>query len=94
VVKAELMVGVHKAKYSSRQSEILEIFLDGLTVLPFDEPAADAYGSLRAKLESAGTRIGARAMLIAAHAISSKLTLVTSDERLSARTIAFAKQSC
>lgn len=80
IVKAELMVGVHKSRYSSRQKQILEAFLEGLEVLPFDEAAADLYGDLRAKLESAGTAVGGNDMLIAAHAISAKLTLLTSDK--------------
>lgn len=80
VVKAELMVGVHKSRYSSRQAEILEAFLDGLTILPFEEAAADIYGALRARLEKAGIIIGANDMLIAAHTMSEKLTLITSDE--------------
>jgi len=77
VVKAELMVGVHKADDPQRQAGILEAFLAGLTVIPFDEAAADAYGKLRAGLE--GGVIGANDMLIAAQALSAKLTLLTSD---------------
>lgn len=79
MVKAELMVGVHKSRYSSRQAVILETFLEGLAVLPFDESAADTYGILRAELEGSGEVIGANDLLIAAHAMSAKLTLVTSD---------------
>jgi len=79
VVKAELMVGVHKADDPQCQAKILEAFLAGLTVLPFNETAADAYGKLRAALEAGGAVIGANDMLIAAHALSAKLTLLTSD---------------
>lgn len=79
VVKGELMVGVHKAQYLARQARILETFLEGLQVVAFDEGAADRYGMLRAKLEASGKAIGANDMLIAAHAMSRKLTLITSD---------------
>ncbi len=73
------MVGVHKAADPNRQAKILEAFLKGLIVLPFDEGAANIYGNLRAQLEAKGNVIGANDMLIAAHTISAALTLLTSD---------------
>ncbi len=48
---------------------------------PFTAAAAEAYGELRVGLERRGTPIGAYDMLIAAHAISLGLTLVTNNER-------------
>ncbi len=79
VVKAELMVGVHKSNDPHRHAEILRVFLNGLQVLPFEERAADIYGPLRAGLEAKGEVIGANDMLIAAHTMSENLTLLTSD---------------
>lgn len=52
-----------------------------LNVAPFDDRAARAYGALRAQLQSAGTPIGPLDTLIAAHALSLSLTLVTNNVR-------------
>ncbi|MFM7454951.1 MAG: type II toxin-antitoxin system VapC family toxin [Cyanobium sp.] len=78
VVAAELAYGVAKSG-SLRNHQALEMFLAPLTLLPFDEPAAWAYGELRAVLERKGTTIGSLDMLIAAHALSQQALLVTNN---------------
>ena len=78
VVAAELAYGVAKSG-SLRNRQALEMFLAPLTILPFDEPAAWAYGELRAVLERKGTTIGSLDMLIAAHALSQQALLVTNN---------------
>ena len=78
VVAAELAFGVAK-RGSPRTREALELFRAPLTVLPFDEPAVWAYGTLRAELERQGTPIGALDTMIAAHALSQQATLVTNN---------------
>jgi len=45
------------------------------------ETAAEAYGTIRAQLESRGETIGNNDLWIAAHAIAVGLTLVTNNER-------------
>jgi tRNA(fMet)-specific endonuclease VapC len=52
-----------------------------LNTLDFDFAAAEAYGRVRAALESAGGPIGPNDMLIAAHALALGLILVTDNER-------------
>ena len=47
----------------------------------FDAFAAEAYGSLRAELESKGPPIGPLDTLIASHALSIGVTLITNNER-------------
>ncbi len=47
--------------------------------MPFDDSAADAYGSIRADLELRGQLIGSNDMLIAAHALSLGATLITNN---------------
>ena len=49
--------------------------------MPFDDRAAGAYGRVRAHLERAGTPIGPFDALIAAHALSLDLILVSHNER-------------
>jgi len=84
IVAAELRFGAAK-RQSKRLTTQMEAVLSALEVLPFDVPADTAYGDLRAKLEAAGTPIGANDMLIAAHALSLGCTIVTDNEREFAR---------
>ena len=57
------------------------MFLAPLTILPFDVAAVWACGDLRADLERRGTPIGALDTMIAAHALSLNLVLVTDNTR-------------
>jgi hypothetical protein len=52
-----------------------------LEILPFDERAARFYGEIRAHLEKRERSIGAMDLLIASHAISLSVPLVTNDIR-------------
>ena len=80
VVAAELAFGVAKSG-SVRNRQALEMFLAPLVMLPFDDAAVWAYGTLRAELERRGTPIGALDTLIAAHALSQQAQLVTHNTR-------------
>jgi tRNA(fMet)-specific endonuclease VapC len=77
---AELAWGVAKSG-SPRNRTALESFIASFTVMPFDGNAAFVYGDLRARLQRAGKPIGPIDMLIAAHALSLDMTLVTNNER-------------
>ena len=77
---SELCYGVSKSKKVSQNSQALAEFLAPLVVAPYDESAAMHYGKLRADLEKSGCVIGSLDMLIAAHALSLGLTLVTNNE--------------
>lgn len=81
IVQTELMVGVHKALLSERAIERVEGLLARVTVLPFDAAAADHAARIRAGLEQQGLKIGAYDGLIAGHARSLGLTLITSNRR-------------
>jgi tRNA(fMet)-specific endonuclease VapC len=78
---AELQYGVEKSSHTAKNQHALDLFLVPLTLLDFDDAAAHAYGSIRTALESVGLPIGAMDMLIAAHALSQKLTLITNNAR-------------
>ena len=54
-------------------------------VLPFEAPADETYGLLRARLERAGQSIGGNDLLIAAQIVTLGHTLVTDNEREFAR---------
>ena len=81
ITAAELHFGVHNSQRPEENRRALEQFLLPLTVAHFDENAAAAYGHVRAHLEKQGTPIGSLDTLIAAHALSLDLTLVTNNVR-------------
>ena len=81
VTLAELQYGVAKSAFPERNQQALAAFTLPLEILPFDAPAAAAYGPIRATLERQGTPIGAMDLLIAAHAVSLDVILVTNNVR-------------
>lgn len=81
ITLAELQYGVAKSARPARHAVLLAEFCAPLAVLPFDDQAAEAYGQVRAALEGEGTPIGPLDTLIAAHALSLGVTLVTNNER-------------
>lgn len=81
ITLAELAHGIVKSKYPGKNGLALMQLLAVLEVLPFDNQAALTYGTICASLQSKGTPIGTMDMLIAAHAKSQNLTLVTNNAR-------------
>ena len=78
VVAAELWAGAEKSLYRQEAGRV-ESLLEAFPVLSFDFAAARHYGNIRADLERKGTPIGPLDLLIAAHARSLGLTLVTGN---------------
>ncbi len=81
ITEAELRAGVAKSVSPTRTLRSLESFLEPFTILEFGSADAIAYSLVRAKLERAGTPIGPVDTLIAGHAVSRELTIVTNNER-------------
>ena len=81
ITLAELQYGVAKSARPARHAVLLAEFCAPLAILPFDNQAAETYGSVRAALEHAGTPIGPLDTLIASHALSERVILVTNNER-------------
>jgi tRNA(fMet)-specific endonuclease VapC len=81
VTVAELHYGAEKSSRPEQNLEALGRFLLPLEVAAFEVEAAVAYGRIRATLERAGTPIGPLDNLIAAHALSLGVTLVTNNLR-------------
>lgn len=80
VTAAELFYGVARTG-SARNLLALRQFLAPLEIAPFDDQAAEVFGSLRAWLTAQGTPIGPYDTQIAAHAQSLGLTLVSNNTR-------------
>ena len=85
ITLSELSYGVAKSTHQEKNAKALDEFITPLEVVSFDEEAAHVYGEIRATLEKAGTPIGAMDMLIAAHAVSLGIPLVTNNTREFAR---------
>jgi tRNA(fMet)-specific endonuclease VapC len=79
ITAAELHVGVQKSRDPARNAEALTMFLLPLEIADFGYAAAEAYGRIRATLEAAGTPIGLLDTLIASHAVSLNIILVTDN---------------
>ncbi len=80
IVASELWYGAVK-RGSQRLTTQLEAILAAINVLPIESPVERVYGSIRQRLERAGSPIGGNDLLIAAQAIALGFTLVTDNER-------------
>jgi tRNA(fMet)-specific endonuclease VapC len=85
ITASELYFGLYNSSMKERNAENLANFLIGVKTLSFDGAAAENYGRIRAALKRKGLLIGDLDMLIAAHAISANLILVTNNTREFAR---------
>lgn len=81
ITLAELEYGVFNSSNPERNQLALTLFLANIDVIPFDDAAAVEYGRIRADLRRKDTPIGANDLLIAAHAKSLGMTLVTNNTR-------------
>ena len=80
VTHAELQYGVEKSKKKKTNQDALDEFLLPLAILPFHgKKLVTCYGEIRASLESKGRTIGPLDMLIAAHALSLDLTIISNN---------------
>ena len=79
ITVAELEFGVQKSQFPTKNQQALNQFLLPLTIVDFDRAAAIVYGDIRARLEKLGKPIGSLDTLIAAHALSLHITLVTNN---------------
>lgn len=80
MTEAEIRYGLDKKPEAVALRECMEWFLGAIKVLPWASNEAKAYGTLRAKLESAGMTLQNVDMQIAAHAIATGAVLVTKDK--------------
>lgn len=83
VTQAELLYGVARKGYPKALASLIREFLLRVNVLPWDGEAATVYGDLRSSCAASGITLGALDMMIAAHAVAAKATLVTHDQAFS-----------
>ena len=81
ITVSELQYGVSKNTYRKENQHRLDEFLSPLEVLTYNEIAARTYGDIRFQLEKHGKPIGPLDLLIAVHALSQNLTMVTNNDK-------------
>jgi tRNA(fMet)-specific endonuclease VapC len=81
VTLSELEYGAAKSADPGKNRLALAEFMTPLHVVPYDDTVAPVYGRVRTELERMGTPIGPLDTMIAAHALSLGLTVVTDNER-------------
>ena len=81
ITVSELQYGVAKSTHRKENQHRLDEFLSPLDILTYNEIAARTYGDIRFQLEKRGESIGPLDLLIAAHALSQNLTLVTNNDK-------------
>jgi tRNA(fMet)-specific endonuclease VapC len=79
IVLTELLHGAAKSARPDHNRREVERFASRLEVLAFDATAADHAADIRATLERGGRMIGGYDLLIAGHARSRGLIVVTGD---------------
>jgi tRNA(fMet)-specific endonuclease VapC len=81
ITLAELQYGIEKSSNSEKNREALEKFLTPIEIIDYGYEATVEYGKIRAELEKKGVPIGPLDMLIASHAKSLDVILVTNNVR-------------
>jgi tRNA(fMet)-specific endonuclease VapC len=82
ITVGKLRYGAEK-RGSQKLHSLIDRFLLPFTVAPFGEAEATRYGELYVTLERNGTPIGELDTMIAAHALTLAVTLVTNDDHFS-----------
>ena len=80
ITLAELRFGA-EARRSRKLHRLIDAFIGSVTVIPFDQPAADRFAPVAAALARRGEPIGTFDTLLAAHALSRGLTFVTNNSK-------------
>ena len=78
VTLAELRYGAAQSG-APKLNQLIEQFIGGTEILPFDEECAAQFGIVGVELARRGTKIRALDLLVAAHAMAAEATLVTKN---------------
>jgi tRNA(fMet)-specific endonuclease VapC len=81
ITLGELLSGATRRTSPTLAERVRDLVRSLVGILPFDETAAEVYGSLRADLEVAGRRLAEPDLRIASIALANDLMLVTGNVR-------------
>lgn len=79
ITEGELLFGLAKKPDAKQLKIVVHEFLIRVDVLPWDSAVAACYGKLRADMQNKGKILGNLDLLIAAHALTLGLVLITND---------------
>lgn len=77
---AELRHAAHRRR-SAKLHRLIDSFTSNVAVMPFDEACATRFGLIAGELAKRGASIGEFDVLIAAHAMTLDVALVTNDPK-------------
>ena len=83
-VMAEIAYGIARLPRSRRKERLRERFVlirEEMTRVPWDDEVSDRFGTAKAALERAGTRLEDFDLALAAHALACGAVLVTANVR-------------
>jgi tRNA(fMet)-specific endonuclease VapC len=83
VTEAEVRFGVARRPGAIWLRLAVDAFIAGIPILPWDSDCANVYGVLRAEQQRIGRPLSIEDLMIASHALSLGLTLVTHDAAFS-----------
>ncbi len=92
ITLAELRYGAETHR-SRRLHRLISAFVDPIEIMPFDESAASRFATVAVGLARRGEPIGTFDTLMAAHALSLRLTFVTNNTRHFARVAGLATEN-
>jgi tRNA(fMet)-specific endonuclease VapC len=78
ITAAALRFGAEKAG-RPKLAELVEAYLERVAILDWTNEITSHYARIRSELERSGKPIGNMDLLIAAHAVSQRMTLVTNN---------------
>jgi len=81
ITLGELLYGAARRGSSALTDKVRQVLSGALTILPFDDHAAEVYGPLRARLEAEGRRLDEPDLRIACIALANELVVVTANVR-------------
>jgi len=81
VTFGELVCGAEKSQQKERNLRDIEGFAARLKIVDFDKHASQQFGQIKSELELSGGVIGPYDMMIAGHARSLGLILITNNDR-------------
>lgn len=80
ITEAELLWGLAKKPQAPIIEQRIRLFLEQVEVLSWDRDAAKSYAQLKQRMQQQGFNLSPQDLLIAAHAYSTNLTLITNDQ--------------
>ena len=92
IALAELRYGAEERR-SRKLHRLISTFVEAIEVMSFDQSAAGRFAVVAAALARRGEPIGTFDTLMAAHALSLRLTLVTNNTRHFARVVGLATET-